>query len=186
VRHSPFLAPWHAVLFAALALALCPGTGSAGGTPLPVAADPGQLVRRPGPPARSKPADGSTFDTRQFESVGTMLLADIGRLVRRSPILAGEVKAALRELKKTPNDITCIGRRIDGGWRYLAGARVQPYACQIGKRWLEIQAELRILGRRGEIYTRAGRAAMKNARIIREVRPRWNWTDQRPQDWILD
>ena len=126
------------------------------------------------------------FDTRQLEGGGTIVLEDIMRLVRQSPRLASEVRAALRTLGQTPKHIVCIGKHLDGRWRYLAGARVEPYVCRFGERWLEIRADLRLQGRRGESYVTASEVTRKNARQIRETNPRWTWTEAKPSEWVLD
>jgi hypothetical protein len=135
---------------------------------------------------RTSPPAGPLFDSRRLEGGGTMLLDDIMSLVRLSPRLLDEVQSALRDLNKTAQDITCIGKRIDGRWRHLAGARVQPYTCRFGARWLEISADLRILGRRGESYEAVSDAAMRNASSIKESNPRWGWTTTKPRDWFLE
>jgi hypothetical protein len=126
------------------------------------------------------------FDARGIDGTGTLLLQDIMGLVRQAPRLQSEVDAALRQINKTAAEVTCVGKRIDGRWRYLAGARIQPYACRFGERWLEINAELRVLGRRGESYEKVSEPAMKGARVVRETNPRWNWTTEKPRDWFLD
>jgi hypothetical protein len=126
------------------------------------------------------------FDTRQIEGGGTLLLKDIMALVRQSPLLASEVAAALKKLGRTPADTPCVGKHLDGRWRHLAGARVEPYVCRIGERWLEIRADLEVRGRRGETYVTASDITRRNARSVRESNPRWTWRTTRPADWILD
>ena len=107
-------------------------------------------------------------------------------LVRQAPRLKDEVGSALRQANAKAQDVICIGRRIDGSWKHLAGARVQPYVCKIGERWLEITAELRISGARGERYSTVSDIAAQNARTIKETNPRWNWTSIKPRDWLLE
>lgn len=137
------------------------------------------------PPAPTPPAD-TLFDSRRIEAVGTLPLEDILPLIRQAPRLKDEVDAALRDVNGKAANIICIGRRIDGTWKYLAGARVQPYACKIGERWLEITAELRISGAGGEHYSTVSDIAAQNARTIKETSPRWTWTTTKPREWFLD
>ena len=143
---------------------------------------------RPGAAPAPKPPEPPTqiFDSSRLEGTGALLLADIMKLVRQSSRLADEVASALDETKVVSQDVVCIGRRMDGRWRYLAGARVQPYVCRIGNRWLELTAELRVLGRRGESYQTVSEVAAANARTISETNPRWNWTSERPREWLLE
>ncbi len=67
-------------------------------------------------------------------------------------------------------DIICIGRRIDGTWKHLAGARVQPYACKIG-------AEVARDHRRAAHQRHQRRALFHRQRYRRPERP----DDQRDQ-----
>ena len=146
----------------------------------------------PSQPGKAGPQGGAPlpssqrFDSSRLEGSGSMLLEDIMGLVRQSPRLADEVASALRESGRTARDITCIGKRIDGRWRHLAGARVQPYVCRFGERWLEIGADLRIYGARGESYGTVSDVAARNAKVIRETDPRWAWTSARPRQWFLE
>lgn len=146
------------------------------------AARPPATAPQPAPP----PPSDTLFDSRRIEGVGTLLLEDVMPLVRQAPRLRDEVDAALREANKTAQDVICIGKRIDGSWKFLAGARVQPYACKIGERWLEITAELRVSGAGGEHYSTVSDIAAQNARTIKETSPRWTWTTTKPRDWFLE
>ena len=134
---------------------------------------------------QARPSD-TLFDSRSIEAAGTLVLDDIKSLIRQAPRLNDEVSSALRNAKTRARDVVCIGRRIDGSWKYLAGARVQPYVCRIGERWLEITAELRISGASGEPYSTVNVLAAQNARFIKETNPRWTWTDIKPRDWLLE
>ena len=141
-------------------------------------------------PARKLKPEAQTsdtlFDSRRIEAVGTLLLDDIMPLVRQAPRFKDEIGSALRQAKAKAQDVICIGRRIDGSWKHLAGARVQPYVCKIGERWLEITAELRISGARGERYSTVSDIAAQNARTIKETNPRRTWTTIKPRDWLLE
>ncbi len=138
------------------------------------------------PQVDNSASPGVIFDSRRLEGAGTLLLDEIMTLVRQAPRLRNEVESALREINKMPKDITCIGKRIDGRWKHLAGARVQPYVCKIGERWLEISAELRMSGVRGENYSTVSDIAAKNATTIKETNPRWTWATTKPREWFLE
>ena len=144
--------------------------------------------RAPQPAHKLKhgPADAPPFDSRRIEAIGTLLLDDIMPLVRQAPRLKDKVGSALRQANVKAQDVICIGRRIDGTWKHLAGTRVQPYVCKIGQRWLEITAEVRISGARGERYSTVSDIAAQNARTIKETKPRWNWVSIKPRDWLLE
>jgi hypothetical protein len=147
------------------------------------------LVKNSAPPPARELRPGlpdTLFESRRIEAVGTLLLDDIMPLVRQAPRLKDEVSSALGQANAKARDIICIGRRIDGSWKHLAGARVQPYVCKIGERWLVITAELRISGARGEHYSTVSDIAVQNARSIKETNPRWNWSSIKPRDWLLD
>ena len=142
------------------------------------------------PPAKAPqpvplPPSDTLFDSRRIEGVGTLTLAEIMRLVQQNPRLRDEVDTALREAGKKADETPCIGKRI-GNWKNLAGARVQPYTCKIGDRWLRIAAELRISGAAGEHYSTVSDLAAQNATKIDESNPRWTWTTTKPSDWPLE
>jgi hypothetical protein len=139
---------------------------------------------KPPQPAPPPPVD-TLFDSRRVEGVGTLALAEIMPLVRQNPRLRDEVDTALRESGAAADTTTCIGKRV-GNWRYLAGARVQPYTCKIGARWLEITADVRVSGPGGEYYSTVSDIAAQNATRINESNPRWTWTDAKPSNWPLE
>ena len=90
----------------------------------------------------------------------------------KTPRLRDEVDAALREAgKKAHGHHRASASGIDGNWKHLAGARVQPYTCKIGERWLEITAELRISGAAGEHYSTVSDIAAQNATNDRRDQP---------------
>jgi len=150
-------------------------------------ADAAARLAATAPLPAEKPAPTDTlFDSRRLEGTGTLPLYEIMTLVRQAPRLHDEVETALHALNKTPQEITCIGKRVGGRWRHLAGARVQPYTCRIGDQWLEISADLRITGSRGEGYQMDSDVAAENAKEIKETNPRWNWTNEKPPHWFLE
>jgi hypothetical protein len=154
-------------------------------------AKPMEVYPQVPPPAKTPDVGGPApsdrlFDSRRLEGTGTLLLGDIMNLVRQSSRLADEVTSALRDVKKQASEIVCIGKRMDGGWQYLAGARVQPYICKIGDRWLELGADPVVRGARGETYVALSEVARKNARSVKESNPRWTWTSEKPRAWFLE
>src|SRR5204863_7950571 len=137
-------------------------------------------------PADNPAPTYTRFESRRLEDTGTLLLDEIMALVQQAPRLRDDVETALRALNKTPQEITCIGKRVSGRWRHLPGARVQPYTCKIGEQWLEISADLRITGSRGEGYQTDSDVAAQNAKEIKETNPRWNWSNEQPSSWFLE
>jgi hypothetical protein len=71
--------------------------------------------------------------------------------------LQAEVYAALTELGKTVDEVTCTGSQFPGQWNNLAGMRVAPYACDFTKKWLSVNAGLEH-GRTIPLGTLAGQA----------------------------
>ena len=110
---------------------------------------------------------------------GTLLLEDIVGFVGQSPKLMNEIEVAMPK-DQTLATVTCVGQRISGEWEGLPGARVAPYSCHIGNRWLNIMGELRLYGSRGEFYEVNDVAAIKNAKYISETSPTWTWSDKAP------
>ena len=112
---------------------------------------------------------------------GTLLLEDIVGFVGQSPKLMSVIADALPKDKEFAT-VTCVGQRISGAWEGLPGARVSPYACHLGDRWLEIKGEVRIYGPRGELYDLKDPVAVKNAKYISESNPTWAWLEKGPRD----
>ena len=50
-----------------------------------------------------------------------------------------------------------------------------PYECEIGDQTLTIRADVRITGRKGKVYEKITRDAMKDAETVTENNPTWSW-----------
>jgi hypothetical protein len=70
-------------------------------------------------------------------------------LIGSSKELRAQVNQALAERKKKPAEIFCDGMRFPGQWTQLGSARVSPYSCDFGDKWLQIAATVRLTDRRG-------------------------------------
>ena len=61
------------------------------------------------------------------------------------------------------------------------GVHVAPYTCNIGGKWLQVKASLRVTGPKGEVFETESPAALKRASKISETQPTWTWTDDDPR-----
>jgi hypothetical protein len=110
------------------------------------------------------------FDTRQG---GSLALDEIMPLIGSSKELRAQVNQALVERKKKPAEIFCDGMRFPGQWTQLGSARVSPYSCDFGDKWLQIAATVRLTDRRGRAFegdnTRSDEECRNDARDESEV-----------------
>jgi hypothetical protein len=120
------------------------------------------------------------FDTGKLGQGGSLTLDEIMPLIAASNELRAQVKRALAERKKKRADILCDGMRFPGQWTQLGGARVSPYSCDFGGRWLQIEATVRITDSRGRAFEAITPEALKNAATVRETKPTWKWTTEDP------
>jgi len=112
--------------------------------------------------------------------VGDAVLDDLAPTIARAPQLRRDIKDALSQADKKEGEVRCFGMRFPGSWKNLGGARVAPYACDFGARWLLIHAKVRIVDRRGRSFDTITDAAMKHATDVRETRLEWKWTTEDP------
>jgi len=121
------------------------------------------------------PPTAWAFDTSKLGQGGSVPLDDITPLVDKSPKLKDEVASALAKAGKKAEEIICFGARFPREWATLGGARVAPYECEIDDQTLTIRAAVRITGRKGKVYEKITRDAMKNAETVTEDNPTWSW-----------
>jgi|EndMetStandDraft_8_1072994.scaffolds.fasta_scaffold624014_1 hypothetical protein len=121
------------------------------------------------------------FDTGKLGQWGSLGLEEIMPLIDKSPPLKREVTEALEKANRKADDIRCEGARFPGAWRGLGGERAAPYACNIGDRWLEIRATVRVTGRRGKVFDKVTPDAMKNATTKTETNPTGTWSEKDPR-----
>ena len=72
------------------------------------------------------------------------------------------------------------GDVVDASRRH--GGRTAPSVCNIGEKWIEIRANVRLTGRGGRVYEKIDTAAKKNARTIKQTNPTWTWADRDPSE----
>jgi hypothetical protein len=120
------------------------------------------------------------FDTNQLGQRAPLLLTEIVPLIGQSAQLQAEVNAALNELGKLTDDVTCSGNQFPGQWINLAGRRVAPYVCDFTNKWLSINATIIVTGPDGHVYDTGSPAAIESANSIKEMDPIWRWTSNKP------
>src|SRR5262245_13518432 len=111
-----------------------------------------------------------------------MWLDDLMPLISGTTRLKRQVNRALAQSKKKANEVNCSGRRFPGQWEHISGARVSPYTCDFGAKFLRIYATVRITDRGGRSYETITPAAKKNASNVLETNLTWRWTTDEPPD----
>jgi hypothetical protein len=125
-------------------------------------------------------APAAAFDMSKL-GYGSLFLGDLMPLINSSPQLKKEVGDALAAAKKKPDEQLCESPRFPGPWQRLHGEHVAPYVCNIGGRWLQINATLKVTGPKREVYETETPAALKQASRITQTQPSWTWTDEDPR-----
>jgi hypothetical protein len=125
-------------------------------------------------------APAMAFDTSKL-GYGSLFVGDFMPLIDSSPKLKQEVDAALAAAGKKPDQQLCESPRFPGPWRHLHGEHVAPFVCNIGAKWLQIDAVVKVTGPKGEVYETDAPAALKRASRISQTRPTWTWTDADPR-----
>jgi hypothetical protein len=120
------------------------------------------------------------FDSTKLGQGGSLGLDEMMPLIDKSPQLKREVAEAVAKTKLKLDEVRCDGMRFPGPWRNLGGERTAPYVCNIGDKWLEVRATVRVTGRGGKSFETITPDAMKNATTVTETNPTWKWTDQDP------
>jgi hypothetical protein len=120
------------------------------------------------------------FDTGKLGQWGSLPLDDLMPTIAKSARLQQEIKDALSQDNKIQEDVRCFGMRFPGRWKKLGGLRVSPYACDFGAKWLQINTNVRISGRRGQAFATITATAMKNATNVSETNLNWKWTTEDP------
>ncbi len=120
------------------------------------------------------------FDTSKLGQWGSLPLSDIMPLIGKTPKLQSEVASALRDAKKTADNLMCDGMRFPGAWVNLGGERVAPYTCEFAGKWLQINAEVRVTGKNGRVFATVSRTAMQHATNVSETNVTWKWSTTDP------
>jgi hypothetical protein len=106
---------------------------------------------------------------------GTLGLDEVLVAVVKAPKLVAEIQAELdRNGLKVPG-VTCIAARHGNHWKYLGGGRAAPYACEIGKRTVSIEADRVYFDERGRPLGDLDKADPKHAKTFKEDNFRWTW-----------
>jgi hypothetical protein len=120
------------------------------------------------------------FDTSKL-GYGSLFVGDFMPLINSSPKLKKEVSDALVAAKKKPAEQLCESPRFPGSWKNLPGEHVAPYVCNIGGKWLQVNATVKVTGPRGATYETETPAALERANRISQTNPTWTWTDDDPR-----
>jgi hypothetical protein len=112
---------------------------------------------------------------------GSLFVGDFMPLINSSPKLKKEVSDALGAAKKKPEEQLCESPRFPGPWKNLHGEHVAPYVCNIGGKWLQVDATLEVTGPKGEAYATETPAALDRASRISQTNPTWTWTEGDPR-----
>ncbi len=122
----------------------------------------------------------AAFDTSKL-GYGSLFVGDSMPLIDSSPALKKQITEALAAAKKKPDEQLCESPRFPGPWQRLRGEHVAPYVCNIGGKWLRIDATLKVTGPKGEAYDTDSSVALKRASRISQTQPTWTWTDEDPR-----
>jgi hypothetical protein len=122
----------------------------------------------------------AAFDMSKL-GYGSLFLGDFMPLINSSPKLKKEVGDALAAASKKPDEQLCESPRFPGPWQKLHGEHVAPYVCNIGGKWLRIDATLEVTGPKREVYETETPAALEHASRITQTQPSWTWTDEDPR-----
>ena len=126
-------------------------------------------------------APALAFNTKKLGQWGSLDLSDLDKLIGQAPKLKAEVDAALTQVKKTAEEVKCVGQRFPGPWKELGGYRVAPYTCWFADdKWLNITANVKVTDKRGHAFDAPSERAMKRAVKFTEANPTWNWTEKDP------
>jgi hypothetical protein len=120
------------------------------------------------------------FDPNKLGQGGSLPLSDLDPLIGQSAQLKQDVAHALAAIKKTADDVNCVGNRFPREWVHLGGMRAAPYTCDFSGKWLVVDATVRVTDRAGKAYDTITRAAMQNVVKVTETSPTWKWTMEDP------
>jgi hypothetical protein len=125
-------------------------------------------------------SSATALDTTKLGQFGSLGLDEMMPLIDKSRQLKREVTEAVAKTNLKADEIRCDGMRFPGQWRNLSGERTSPYVCNIGDKWLEVRATVRVSSRGGKVFETITPEAMKSATTVGEKNPTWKWTDHYP------
>ncbi|MBI5264727.1 MAG: hypothetical protein HY852_23270 [Bradyrhizobium sp.] len=106
---------------------------------------------------------------------GSLGLDEVLVAVRSAPKLVSDIQAELDKNGLKAADVICIAARHGNQWKYLGGGRAAPYACEIGKRNVQIDADRVYFDSRGKLIGDLDKADPMRAKTFREDNFRWTW-----------
>jgi hypothetical protein len=125
-------------------------------------------------------APALAFDTNKLGQSGSLPLSDLDELISQSAALKQDVAAALTAAKQQASDFICSGNRFPSQWVNLGGMRAASYTCELGGKWLIIEADTPLTDKAGHAYETITPAAMKKVANVKETNPKWKWTTEDP------
>jgi hypothetical protein len=109
------------------------------------------------------------------EQGGSLPLAEVLDLAKPYPNLVTQVRLRLVASNLKKEQVTCSGQRLANTWPQLAGRRLAPYSCTIGRRTVTITADQLFYDKAG-YKLKAGDPdlAVKATKVV-ESRLKWSW-----------
>lgn len=106
---------------------------------------------------------------------GSLGLDDVLEAVKADPKLVAEIQDELKKNDLKVEGVVCTGFRHGNQWVELSGARAAPYACDIGKRQIVIEASRMYFDQGKQPLGDMKRANPKRADSFKESNFRWTW-----------
>jgi hypothetical protein len=106
---------------------------------------------------------------------GSLGLDDVLEAVKADPKLVAEIQDELKKNGLKVDGVVCTGFRHGNQWVELSGARASPYACDIGKRQIVIEASRMYFDVGKKPIGDMKRANPKRADSFKESNFRWIW-----------
>jgi len=109
---------------------------------------------------------------------GSVPLSDVLDITKSMPELKTEALKAVDDADAEAEDVQCEGVRLGNHFVLLGGARIGPYACQIGKQILDIEpTSVEFLDKSGEVLNENDPDLGSRAAATREGAFKWKWRD---------
>jgi hypothetical protein len=106
---------------------------------------------------------------------GSMPLEAVLEVAKPYPNLLLQVRLQLVRANLKRDAVTCDAGRYDQRWLQLAGARLAPYECRIGKQSLVITAAQTYYDRNGKRLPPGEATTPAKAAKVKESGLKWSW-----------
>jgi hypothetical protein len=106
---------------------------------------------------------------------GSLGLEDVLEAVKADPKLVAEIQDEIKKNDLKVDGVVCTGFRHGNQWAELSGMRAAPYACDIGKRQIVIEANRMYFDLGKKPLGDMKRANPKRADSFKESNFRWTW-----------